>query len=73
MWPQLAVRLWKNKLLDAVSDRCVRMCRRDQRDSAEAEQALYEQLDEVLDRAFRTTHQYLCAYNALVSGREATT
>ncbi len=51
VWPRLAVKVWKDKLLDAISDRCVRLCRRDPRDSAEAEQALFEQLDEALDRA----------------------
>jgi hypothetical protein len=49
-WPRFAVKLWKDRLLDAVSDRCVRLCRRDPRDSAEAEQALFEQLDDALDR-----------------------
>ena len=50
VWPRLAVKAWKDKLLDAVSDRCVRLCRRDPRDSAEAEQSLFEQLDDSLDR-----------------------
>jgi hypothetical protein len=50
-WPRLGVRVWKDKLLDAIADRCIRLCRRDPRDSAEAEQALFEQLDEALDRA----------------------
>ena len=50
VWPRLAVKVWKDRLLDAISDRCVRLCRRDPRDSADAEQALFEQLDEALDR-----------------------
>ena len=50
-WPRFAVKAWKDRLLDAVSDRCVRLCRRDPRDSADAEQALFEQLDDALDRA----------------------
>src|SRR5262249_10153598 len=50
-WPRLGLRVWKDKLLDAVADRCIRLCRRDPRDSAEAEQALFEQLDDALDRA----------------------
>lgn len=50
-WPRLSVKAWKDRLVDAVSDRCVRLCRRDPRDSAEAEQLLFEQLDEALDRA----------------------
>jgi hypothetical protein len=49
-WPRLSVKAWKDRLLDAISDRCVRLCRRDPRDSADAEQALFEQLDEALDR-----------------------
>ena len=36
---------------DAAADRCVRVCRRDPRDSADAEQSLFEQLDATLDRA----------------------
>jgi hypothetical protein len=67
IWPKIAVRAWKDRLLDAVSDRCVRLCRRDPRDSAEAEQALFEQLDDALDRlrtgqrvslTVRTAHWY---------------
>jgi len=66
-WPRLAARLWKEKLLDAVCDRCVRLCRRDPRDCAEAEQELFEQLDEALERVrggsgvsltVRTDHWY---------------
>ena len=49
-WPRAGVRLWKERLLDAMADRCVRLCRRDPRDSADAEQALYDQLDGALDR-----------------------
>ncbi len=49
-WPRAGVRLWKERLLDALADRCVRLCRRDPRDSADAEQALYDQLDAALDR-----------------------
>lgn len=48
--PRLSVRTWKDRLLNALSDRCIRACRRDPRDSAEAEQRLYEQMDESLDR-----------------------
>ncbi len=50
VWPRASLKLWKDRLLDAMSDRCVRLCRRDPRDSAEAEQGLYEQLDDALDR-----------------------
>jgi hypothetical protein len=66
-WPRASLKVWKDKLLDAVSDRCVRLCRRDPRDSADAEQALFEQLDDALDRlraghrvnlTVRTTHWF---------------
>ncbi|QDU21656.1 hypothetical protein [Urbifossiella limnaea] len=52
-WPQAGLKPWMDRLIDGVSDRCVRLCRRDPRDSAEAEQALYEQLDVTLD-SYRT-------------------
>lgn len=48
-WPKLSQKAWKDRLIDALSDRCVRLCRRDPRDSADAEQALFEQLDRALD------------------------
>lgn len=46
-----AERLWRERLLEAVSDRCIRKCRRDPRDSAEAEQGLWDQLIHGLDAA----------------------
>lgn len=48
-WPRAGLKAWKDRLLDSVADRCVRLCRRDPRDSADAEQALFEQLDDALD------------------------
>jgi hypothetical protein len=45
----LHLQAWKGCLVDAVSDRCVRHSRRDPRDSAAAEQMLYDQLDDVLE------------------------
>lgn len=65
--PRLSLRNWKDRLLNALADRCVRVCRRDPRDSATAEQALFEQIEGALDRAFqgqkvdftiRSTHWY---------------
>jgi hypothetical protein len=47
--PRLGLRAWKDRVLDAVADRCVRHSRRDPRDSAPSEQMLFEQLDGVLD------------------------
>lgn len=42
--PGLGRAVWLRKLLDGVAHRCVRMTRRDPRESAEAEQSLYDQL-----------------------------
>ncbi len=49
--PKAGLRAWKDRLIDALSDRCVRVCRRDPRDSAAAEQDLYLHLDDALDSA----------------------
>lgn len=49
--PKAGLRAWKDRLIDGLSDRCVRLCRRDPRDSAAAEQDLYLQLDDALDAA----------------------
>jgi hypothetical protein len=51
--PQLGIRAWKGRLLDAAADRCIRQCRRDPRDSAPAEQMLYDQLETALDACRR--------------------
>lgn len=50
-WPNLSARLWRERLIDGVSDRCVRLCRRDPRDTAAAEQVIYDHLDEAMDAA----------------------
>lgn len=50
-WPELSLKLWKDRLLDAIADRCVRLCRRDPRDSAEAEQGLFDSLDATLAKS----------------------
>lgn len=47
--PHLGVAAWKNRLLDALADRFVRQSRRDPRDSAHAEQMLYDQLERAGD------------------------
>jgi len=44
--PALGLRTWKERMLDAVADRCIRQSRRDLRDSGVAEQGLFDQLDE---------------------------
>lgn len=65
--PRLSLRVWKDRLLNGLADRCVRVCRRDPRDSAAAEQALFEQIDDALERlrhgqrvemVVRSTHWY---------------
>jgi hypothetical protein len=43
-----SVQAWFDRLIDAVSDRCIRQCRRDPRDSGTAEQSLFEQLDALI-------------------------
>jgi hypothetical protein len=48
-WTNLSQSSWKNRLLDAVADRCIRQSRRDPRDSAQTEQHVYEQLENALD------------------------
>ena len=49
-WPPISLRIWKNRLLDGMADHCVRICRRDPRDSAEAEQMMYDQLDTLMEQ-----------------------
>jgi hypothetical protein len=65
--PRLNQHVWKDRILNALADRCVRTCRRDPRDSAAAEQTLYDQIDDALDRIrqgqkvtlnIRSTHWY---------------
>src|SRR5262249_20832190 len=65
--PRLSLHVWKDRILNALADRCVRTCRRDPRDSAAAEQTLYDQIDDALDRIrqgqkvtlnIRSTHWY---------------
>src|SRR5207249_3386632 len=50
-FPQLSLRVWQDRLINALSDTCVLQSRRDPRDVPMAEQALYEQLDGLLDAA----------------------
>lgn len=47
--PHLGLRAWKERLLNAAADRCVRQSRRDPRDCGEAEQSLFDQLDAVME------------------------
>src|SRR5439155_25891840 len=47
--PHLNLRVWRERLLNALADCCILDSRWDPRESPTAEQALYDQLDEVLD------------------------
>ena len=49
-WSHLHSRAWKGMLLNAVADRCIRQSRRDPRDCASAEQSLYEQIEDSLEK-----------------------
>ena len=46
--PHLGLGAWLTRLLNGAAGRCVRMSRRDPRGSADAEQALYDQLADLL-------------------------
>jgi hypothetical protein len=65
--PNHGIRAWVDRLMDYVADRCIRLCRRDPRDSALAEQSLDEQLTAHLSQSrhnkplalnVRTEHWY---------------
>lgn len=47
--PRLARSFWLGRLLDGAAHRCVRVSRRDPRESADADQSLYDQLAEWLE------------------------
>lgn len=47
--PVLARGAWMTRLLDGIARHCIRHARRDPRESADAEQSLYDQLTEHLD------------------------
>jgi hypothetical protein len=64
---QLARGVWLCRLLDSVAHRCVRLSRRDPRESAETEQTLFDQLaalldarrgDELAEMVIQTPHWY---------------
>ena len=48
--PRLATGTWLNRLMENVADRCVRLTRRDPRQSADAEQALHDQLAALFEK-----------------------
>jgi hypothetical protein len=58
-YPHLGLRAWKDRLLNALADCCVLQTRRDPRDAPLAEQALYEQLDSLLEASSQGRHLHL--------------
>jgi hypothetical protein len=48
-FPSLGLKVWQDRLINALADSCVLQSRRDPRDVPYAEQALFEQLDALLD------------------------
>ncbi len=57
--PPLGLRAWKDRLLNALADCCVLQSRRDPRDAPAAEQALFEQLDGLLEASFQSRFVHL--------------
>jgi len=47
--PMLGLRVWKARLLGRIAEHCIRVCRRDPRESPEADQMVFEQLEGLLD------------------------
>jgi hypothetical protein len=58
-YPHLGMRHWKDRLLNALSDCCVLQSRRDPRDAPLAEQALYDQLDGLLEASYQGRYLHL--------------
>jgi hypothetical protein len=48
-FPALGLRAWHQRLLNALAEMCILQTRRDPRDSPQAEQGLYEQLEALVD------------------------
>jgi FHA domain len=48
-FPELGLKVWEDRLINALADSCVLQSRRDPRDVPQAEQALFDQLDELLE------------------------
>jgi molecular chaperone DnaK (HSP70) len=47
--PQLGLKAWRERLMAAIADRCIRTSRRDPRECPDADQMVYEQLDRVFE------------------------
>jgi hypothetical protein len=59
--PELGLRVWRERLVACVSDLCIRSTRRDPRESPEADQLMFDQLDHVFDQGSqgKSTHVQL--------------
>jgi molecular chaperone DnaK (HSP70) len=47
--PALGLKAWRERLVAAIADRCIRWSRRDPRECSEADQRVYEQLDRIFE------------------------
>jgi hypothetical protein len=47
--PRLGMNAWRSRLINVLSDACVRQSRRDPRDCPEAEQTLFDRIDDLLE------------------------
>jgi hypothetical protein len=61
--PRLALGAWVNRLIDGVANRCVKLTRRDPRESSVTDQALYDQLAPLLDQPLTTPFLQLALRN----------
>ncbi len=46
----LGLRVWREQVIRCVAEQCIRWCRRDPRDSPEADQSVFDQTDDVLEQ-----------------------
>lgn len=46
----LGLRVWRERLIRCVAETCIRVCRRDPREAPEADQSVFDQIDEVMDQ-----------------------
>jgi hypothetical protein len=46
----LGLRVWREQVIRCVAEECIRLCRRDPRESPEADQSVFDQIDDVLEQ-----------------------
>ncbi len=77
-YPTLGLRIWYGRVVDGLADICVRRCRRDPRETASADQDLYEQVPDVWDACRRgqvadvTVRMHGWGQNLLLQASEVT-